>query len=652
MDKYKYLENIENNKTKKYYIKKNKEANIYFNKINKKDLNSAIYDAIKINFRSLPIERREMIFWKESNSKNNSTKIYIKYKNKKKKVLIDLNKIQGNFYSFYVSKQGHIIAYLTSDGGLETYNMYLIDNYGNRIEDKLTDIYEFLEWNSDDTGFYYNRKTFISGDKRNYSSFKFEIYFHKLKTKQDFDTKILVNGEEFRNTPYAYMSVSENSKYILIGDYNGIEEYINIIDNKTSQKIYTLRLKNQNSNNDNIYTFFKEDTLYIYTNEENEFGEIRSIKLTKDRSHIEEEIIIKPQKFLLDKYYCAKDYIYCIYLQNLSHIIVIYDYNGKKIRTIKFKDSGSIDLSINNISNNIYIYYSSFTIPGTIYKYIFNKNKLEKIYQIPVKSTFNPINYKTKYILAKNREGISIPIFITYHKNTNLKIVSPALLKVYGGFGLNYSLPSYTPRVLPFLNDGGIYITAAIRGGGELGPKWHSIAKGSKGKIKTFQDFEDITKFLIYKKYTDSNHLAIIGTSYGGLVVTNAMVRNPSYYKCVIADVPKTDVINSKNFGSGNITIDEYGDPEKKSDLKYILKWSPYQNIKTGVKYPNILIIGSTNDTRVGLMNSLKFSKKLEENLYNNVILLVQENIGHFSDNNLYKQYYIFNYIYKQLRIK
>ncbi len=610
---------------------------------------------MEIDFRTLPIETKNATFWRERkyNTKNNVNKVYIKYKDEKKKVLIDLNKIQENFDSYYVSRQGNIVAYLTEQGGFETYCIYLIDHNGNKIEEKLNDVYAFLTWDSDETGFYYNKKTFVSGDKRNYSSFKFEIYFHKLNTKQELDATLLINGEEFHNTAFVFMSMSDNSKYIVIKDYDDIENSLTIIDSKTFEKIYISRSKNQDSgdrySDDARGPFFREDTLYMYTNEENEFGEIRSITFNKDKSYTKETVVIKSQKFLLHNYYCTRDYIYCVYLKNLSHIIVIYDYKGKKVRTIEFKDKGTIDMSTNNLSNNIHIYYNSFTIPGTIYKYIFDKDKLERIYQIPIKDIFNPTNYKIKYILVKNRENISIPIFVVYHKNTELKTVSPTLLKVYGGFGHNSSLPSYTPRVLPFLNDGGIYITAAIRGGGELGPKWYSVAKGSKGKMKTFQDFEDVTNFLIDNKFTDHEHLAITGTSHGGLVVTNAMIKNPTYYKCVIAVVPKTDIINSGNFGSGNITTDEYGDPDKKEDLKYILKWSPYQNIKKDIKYPDILITGAINDTRVGVMNSLKFSKKLDENPNNSVILLIKQYEGHLGS---FDQNYTFNYIYKELGMK
>ena len=218
-DKYKYLENTENNKTKNYYIKKNKEAEIYLKKINQKKLDNMINDAIRINFRTLPIETENATFWEEFDVKNNgSSKVYIKYKNEKEKVLIDPNKIQKEeFSSFYVSEQGNITAYLTEQEGFETYNIYLIDSNGKEIEEKLNDVYGFLTWNSDETGFYYNKKTFIAGDKRDYSSFKFEIYFHKLKTNQKQDIKLLTNKEkEFDNDTFTDMSISDNSKYIII----------------------------------------------------------------------------------------------------------------------------------------------------------------------------------------------------------------------------------------------------------------------------------------------------------------------------------------------------------------------------------------------------------------------------------------------------
>ena len=303
-------------------------------------------------------------------------------------------------------------------------------------------------------------------------------------------------------------------------------------------------------------------------------------------------------------------------------------------------------------NNDAYIYFQSITFPHTIYKYIFDKDKLEKIYQSKVKKEFSSENYKLEYKLVKSKDGTKIPLTIVYNKNNKLDKPSPTLLYGYGGFGIS-SLPYYRPETLSFINNGGIYVIANIRGGIEFGRDWYYQTKGAKNKIKPIEDFISISEYLIDNKYTNNKQLFINGTSHGGFIVSTAMVMRPSLYKAVIAEVPIVDFLIYKKYGSGSLLIDEYGDPDNKEELKYILNWSPYQNIKKGIKYPDILITGATNDTRVGLAQPLKFAKKMQDYSLGKTYLYIEENTGHMGnldiDSQIEKNTLIFSFIYKEL---
>ena len=334
------------------------------------------------------------------------------------------------------------------------------------------------------------------------------------------------------------------------------------------------------------------------------------------------------------------------------HFIKIYDFNGKFIRNIVFKTKGTIRIQGYSKNNNIYILFQSFTTPYTIYKYLFKKDKLIKQYQSKIKREFNQKNYKLEYKLIKSKDNTKIPAFIVYNKKNMLDKPSPAYLYTYGGFGIS-EYPFYKSNILPFLNKGGIYIVANIRGGGEFGNKWYYSAKGAKNKIKSIEDFTSVSKYLIDRKYTDNNNLFINGISNGGFIISSAMTMMPNLYKGAIAEVPIVDFLIYKKYGIGSLLVDEYGDPDKKEDLKYILKWSPYQKIKKNVQYPDLLITGAVYDTRVGIGQSLKFAKKMQDYSLGKTFLYVYEDTGHSGENNIDydidNNTMIFSFIYKTL---
>ncbi|MHB8362088.1 MAG: prolyl oligopeptidase family serine peptidase [Patescibacteria group bacterium] len=649
-DKYKYLEKINDKEAIKFYHSESKKTSSFLKDEKYDFLKQQISKSLRISRRMLPIITKEYKFWKEFSVEDQYAKVYSQYKNQNPKIIIDPNKLKNEeFSSYYPSHNGELVAYLTEESGLEKFHCYLINVGGTKIKDNLNDLYSFLCWDNKDIGFYYIKKIYISGDISNYTSYRYEVYYHKVGDTQSKDKKFLnEDEEEFDNKAFLYMDISDDGRYIILENDDSDDCFI-IIKNTTLNKI----LKVYRYKNYIMYMKIINDKLYIYTNKDHEFGEIKIIDIIKDledKSKI--KTLIKPEKYLLDNYYFAKDYIYCMYQKDVSHFIRIFDYQGNKIKDINFDTKGSAYISGYKRNNDVYIYFSSFTYPHTIYKYLFKKNKLVQIYQSKVDKDFDKGKYALRYELVKSKDGTKVPITIVYNKNNNLTKVSPTMLTTYGGFGMT-TLPYYEPEILPFLNNGGIYILASVRGGGEFGKEWYLSAKGAKNKIKTFEDFIAVSEYLIDKKYTDNENLIIQGISHGGLIVTNAMLTKSELYKAVIAEVPVVDLINSYKDGIGSLLMDEYGDPRKKEDLKYILKWSPYQNIKKGMQYPDILITGATNDTRVGLVQVLKFANKMKDCSLGKTFLCVESDTGHYGfsdiDAQIKKQNMIFTFIYKVL---
>lgn len=644
-DKYKYLEKINDKSVIDFYENENKRTLSYLKSKNYKLIKKSISKALCISWRTIPVIKGKYKFWIEYSYKDKYSKLYSQYKENQPKMILDFNLLNNEeFYKYNPSESGELIVVLTDKQGLETYYYNLINANGEKIKDSIDNICEFLCWDRD-SGFYYIKKIYIDGDIRDYSSYKYEIYYHKIGDIQSKDKKFLNSDEiEFDNDPFISLEISKDNKYIIVQTSNYYDKFI-IIKNNISGKI----LKVYRYKDCNMYAEIINDKLLIYTNEKNEFGEIIEVDMKDIEKNLEEKVLIKPKHYLLDDYIFTKDYIYCVYLKDVAHFIKIYDYKGNFIRNIKFNIKGTISLTCDYIDNNVYIYFSSFTFPHTIYKYIFDKDKLEEIYQSKVKKEFSPENYNLEYKLVRSKDGTEIPFTMVYNKNNKLDKPSPALLYGYGGFGIS-NLPYYRPEILPFINNGGIYIAANIRGGKEFGRSWYYSAKGAKNKIKTIQDFISISEYLIENKYTNNNKLFINGMSHGGFIVSAAMFMRPDLYKGVIAEVPIVDFLIYKKYGSGSLLVNEYGDPDNKEDLKYILNWSPYQNLKKGIRYPDILITGATNDTRVGLAQPLKFAKKMQDYSLGKTYLYIDTDSGHMGnldiDFQIEKNTLIFSFIY------
>ena len=239
-------------------------------------------------------------------------------------------------------------------------------------------------------------------------------------------------------------------------------------------------------------------------------------------------------------------------------------------------------------------------------------------------------HFITKTIVVKCRDNKDVPVNMVYKKGIVLDGNNPTLLQAYGGFGV-VSEPNYDSALLYFLEKGGVFCFAEIRGGGEKGLKWHKDAIGLK-KMNSFNDFIDVAEYLIKEKYTSSQKLAISGGSYGGLVVGVAMTQRPDLFKVAIPKVGVFDMLKFDQYTVGKFHLDEFGNPEKKEDFEYLYSYSPYHNIKEDVNYPTTLIITSENDDRVPPFHSYKFAARLQNRTAqkNPIYLMTRGNSGHY----------------------
>ena len=314
----------------------------------------------------------------------------------------------------------------------------------------------------------------------------------------------------------------------------------------------------------------------------------------------------------------------------LSYLRVIEMKTQRSHRIATDEPDYSISLSTNREFDTaaIRFNYQSMVTPSSVYEYDLNTRQRTLLKRQDVLGGYSPSGYEAKRIWAVARDGTKVPISLVYRKGTKLDGSAPMLLYAYGSYGLSQA-PTFSSNRLSLLDRGAIHALAYIRGGGELGEEWRDQGRMMQ-KMNTFTDFIDCADFLVKNRYTASDRLVIQGGSAGGLLVGAVINMRPDLFKAAVAQVPFVDVINTMLDASLPLTTSEYiewGNPNKKAEFDYMMKYSPYDNIKAQA-YPNLLVHVSLNDSQVPYWEGAKFVAKLRTTKTDANTLLLKTNMG------------------------
>ena len=331
------------------------------------------------------------------------------------------------------------------------------------------------------------------------------------------------------------------------------------------------------------------------------------------------ELIFSPDdRSTIRRVYAIKDYLVVSILNNVTARIIYYtlsdDPSGEPSWSkgdINLPDFGSIHIKATSpYDNKLMVTFANFLTPTTLYLLDDPTAEPQKIKSLPQK--FNADGLKISQIEATSEDGTIIPYFLVSSENIELDGTNPTLLYGYGGFRSSQT-PFYSVTIGNFwLENGGVFALANIRGGGEFGPGWHKAAL-LENRQRAFDDFVAVAEDLIARQYTSPKHLGIMGGSNGGLLVGAVVVQRPDLFNAVVCQVPLLDMLRYHKLPPGASWMGEYGDPVIPEQREYIAKYSPYQNLKSGIDYPDILLVTSTKDDRVHPGHARKFAARLEE---------------------------------------
>ena len=577
---------------------------------------------------SAPFKEGDFTYYYKNDGLQNQSVMYRKDKNGKEEVFLDPNGFSSDattsLANVSFSKDGSLVAYSTSAAGSDWNTITILNAVTKeKLETDILDVkFSGMSWYKNE-GFYYSSYDKPKGSQLSAKTDQHKLYFHKLGTAQK-DDKVIFGLNEKRR--YVGGGVTDDNRYLIISastSTNGNEMYIKDLQDPNS-KIITV-VNNFDSNNSIIDNVGSK--LYIAT----DMGAPNKKIVTVDASNPTPENwkpFIKETKNVLSTS-TGGGYIFANYMKDAVSFVQQYDYDGKLVREIKLPSVGTAGgFGGKKEETTLYYSFTNYITPGSIYSFD-AKTGVSKEYQKP-KVDFASADFESKQVFYTSKDGTKIPMIITYKKGTDLNGKNPTVLYGYGGFNISLT-PSFSIANAVWLEQGGIYAVANLRGGGEYGKEWHDA--GTKlTKQNVFDDFIAAGEYLIAQKYTSSDFLAIRGGSNGGLLVGAVMTQRPDLMKVALPAVGVLDMLRYHTFTAGAGWAYDYGTAEDSKEMfNYLLKYSPVHNVKAGVQYPATLVTTGDHDDRVVPAHSFKFAAELQAKQTgpNPVLIRIETNAGH-----------------------
>jgi len=638
-DPYRWLEDDNSTQTKEWVKAQNEVTFNYLSKINYRDGFKKRIEALS-NYAKFSSPQRKgdwFYFYKNDGLQNQSVLYKQKGLSGQPVLVLDPNKLSPDgttrLIGFVLNKSGNYAAWGISKGGSDWQEYYVRDMAtGKDLADTLKWVkVSGIAWQGN--GFYYSRYPATEkGKELSSKNENHQVWFHTVGTAQSSDKLIYEdakNPQRFHQVVtsdderFAFLSISDRGKGL---DGNALWFTDQLNNSKKFEPIIALSSNFNYKVVDNI-----GENLLIETNDGAQNGQLISVS-SKHPEKNNWKTILAEKAEPLTSVSSVGGKLFANYLKDVTTRIYAYDYTGKLLSEVKLPALGNAGGFGGEKSDPFCFYtFSTFNFPPTIFKYDIATGK-STVFQEP-KLAFNPSDYIVEQVFFSSKDKTKVPMFVVYKKGLKKDGTHPTILYGYGGFNIS-STPSFSAALIPWLEQGGIYAIANIRGGAEYGEKWHQAGMKLL-KQNVFDDFIAAGEFLIANQFTSKNYLAIRGGSNGGLLVGAVMNQRPDLIKVCIAQVGVMDMLRFQKFTIGWNWIADYGSSDNKAEFEAQYKYSPLHNIKSGTKYPATLITTADHDDRVVPAHSFKYAATLQEkNASNNPMLIrIDTNSGHGASN-------------------
>ncbi len=631
-DPYRWLEDDYSAETKEWVTKQNDLTFAYLESIpfreQIRDRLTKIWDYPRI---SAPVRKGDRYFFYKNDGLQNQSVLYYKNSLDGPEIeLLDPNKLAEDgsisLASTSVSDDGKYLAYLISRSGSDWREVFVRDiETGKDLDDHIKWVkFSGVAWYED--GFFYARYPAPKeGAELTGENMDSKVYYHRLGDTQDNDKLVY---EDRANPHYGFSVGTTDNQELLI---------ISVAKTTSGNALYYKDLTKPNSNvvkliqdfdNDFYVSNYEDGKLVLYTNYNAPKYQLIEVDLKRPARNNWKEIIPEDES-VLRSVNIYDDKIIANYLEDAKSVVKIFDRSGEYLYNLDVSVIGTISGFAGEKDDDFTFFtVTSFTTPATIYKYDIANNR-SKVYQ-ESEIDFDTDNYIVKQVFYKSKDGTTVPMFIVHKKGIAMDGSNPTLLYGYGGFNISLT-PRFSVSRLMWLEQGGIYAVANIRGGGEYGENWHRSGTLMQ-KQNVYDDFIAAAEYLIEENYTSPRRLAIQGGSNGGLLVGAVINQRPDLFAVALPAVGVMDMLRYHLFTIGRYWAVDYGMSEDSEEMfKYLYAYSPLHNIKSDVDYPAVLVTTGDHDDRVVPAHSFKYIAELQyrHTGTNPVLIRIETEAGH-----------------------
>jgi prolyl oligopeptidase len=540
---------------------------------------------------------------------------------------------------FAPSLDGHLVAVCLAEGGSESGTIHVYETASGKALPDVVPRVNFptaggsVAWNSDGTGFWYTRYPHKGERPPQDENFYQEVYFHKLGTPDTQDAYAI--GKDFPRIAEISLESGAGGRYLLAivenGDGGQYEHFLRDPQGKWTQITHF-------EDNISAATFGADNALYMVSRKNAPRGKM--LRLPVATPELSKATVVVPESnyviqgfgFALSgfpaNYAATKDRLYVVDEIGGPNQVRIFDHSGKQLGTVPIEPVSAVSQVVKLDNGDLLFQNENYTRPGAWFRYDPQQNKTVET----ALHTTSPVNFDEIEVsreTATSKDGTKVPLTVLYKKGLKKDGNHPTILTGYGGFGLSIT-PGFNPTLAPWLDSGGVYAIANLRGGGEFGEEWHK-AGVLTNKQHVFDDFIACSEHLIKSGYTNSKKFGIEGGSNGGLLMGAVLTQRPDLFRAVVSVAGLYDMLRFETTQNGQFNATEYGSVKNPEQFKALYAYSPYHYVKPGAKYPAILLTVGENDLRVDPWHSSKYAAALQAASTSGlpILLLSYANAGH-----------------------
>ena len=578
----------------------------------------------------------------------------------KDRVLFDANQLAADgtiaLDWYQPSENGRYLVYGTSSSGSEMSTLHIVETKTGTL---LPDTIErtraaSIAWTHDNSGFYYTRYPKKGDVPEGQEMYNRHVFYHELGSDPATDPPIFGEGRDAEDWPS--VNLDNDGRLLLITVSQGwTKSELFLMDLKKGTPPTRITTGKNFLYSASVYN----GRLYIVTNEDAPRYRVFMAE-AGDYERDDWKELIPQTASVLQGVGVWGGKLFAQYEQNASSQLEIFDLNGNKLRDLALPTIGTVFASDGKWNRDEIFYgFYSFTVAPSVYRYDLKSGSTSLWAKVEAPS-IDPAAYDVEQEWYHSKDGTRMPMFVVCKRGLKKDGHNPTLLTAYGGFNVSLT-PSFSRTAYLWMEHGGVFAVANLRGGAEFGEDWHRAGMLDK-KQNVFDDMIAAAEYLIAEKYTDKDHLAIQGGSNGGLLMGAMITQRPELFRAVVCQVPLLDMLHYQDFQIAKLWIPEYGTAENPEQFKWLYAYSPYHHVKAGEEYPAVLFMTADTDTRVDPMHAKKMAALMQAEAKNGssrtrpILLRIESKAGHGAGKPVTKQIEeytdLYSFLFWQLGVK